>query len=97
MKGSKEQAHNSMFEVQRVADTLSNISTSMDNAISMVGHIVHATSEQRNVMSLLAKEIAHISTMAEDNVGIAQQAKEQADALNALSDRLLESARQYQI
>lgn len=97
MEGSKEQAHSSMVEVQRVADTLTAIGDSMNNAVGMVGLITHAANEQKNVASLLAQEIAHISTMAENNLGVAENAKCQADNLNVLSVRMLEAARQYQV
>lgn len=63
----------------------------------MVGHITHAANEQKNVATLLAQEIAHISTMAENNLGVAENAKCQADNLNVLSVRMLEAARQYQV
>ncbi len=47
-------------------------------------------------MSLLAKDIAKISDMAGNNVSTAQQAKEFSEALDVLSNRMQEAARQYQ-
>lgn len=97
MAQSQEQAHSSMIQVQRVADTLSQISNSMEGAVDRVGQIAHATFEQKNVMDVLAKDIAHISSMADSNVGVAQQAKQTTDELTVLSTRLLDAAQQYQV
>jgi aerotaxis receptor len=96
MHDSKEQANISMDSVNQVAESLAAIRSSMDNSMSMVASIAHAAEEQKSVMSLLAKDIAKISDMAGNNVSTAQQAKEFSEALDVLSNRMQEAARQYQ-
>ena len=97
MHDSKEQANISMDSVNQVAESLAAIRlSSMDNSMSMVASIAHAAEEQKSVMSLLAKDIAKISDMAGNNVSTAQQTKEFSEALDVLSNRMQEAARQYQ-
>ncbi len=97
MERSQTQAHKSKTEVDRVATTLSHIRSGMTEAVEMVGQITTATNEQKDVISLMAKDIALISEMAENNVGVARHAKEVTDNLSLLSIRMLESAQQYQV
>lgn len=97
MSASKEQAFTSMNEVNQIAQTLSEISQGMNEAMQMVENINHAAEEQKTVIDLLAKDIAHISSMAEDNLERSKKAQDASQQLDALSDRLLESAQQYRV
>ena len=95
MSEGETQAKQSVTVVNEVAHTLQQISSSIQVAVDKVTGIDHATQEQRNAMQLLANEMEHISDMTRRNVEAIDETRQLADRLDNISERMLESARQY--
>lgn len=82
MGNSRQCAHTGMTEVQQANESFSKISTSVDTIREMNIQIASATEEQSTVAASLAKNVAHVSELAESN---ARTSKENLDVSRSLA------------
>lgn len=82
MSNSRQCAHAGMNEVLQANESFTKISTSVDAIREMNIQIASATEEQSTVAASLAKNVAHISELAESN---ARTTKENLDVSRSLA------------
>lgn len=94
---SQAQAEGCLTDIDNVAQSLTDISQTMNDTVARVEQITHILGEQKSVISGLAHETAQSSHMSENSLIAANQANKASKDLTQLNERMLESVRQYQV
>ena len=97
MTQGEAQVTASVEVVRQVGAGLQQISSSMEATLQMVAGISDATAQQNLAMQEFAGNVEKVSGSAQANVESAAEVLVQTNRLDAIGQRMLESARQYRV
>ena len=97
MRAGAQQVDAGVSLVHQAQDALTRINEEMGDTIKRVNDISHASSEQREAMTTLARNVEQVAVMTEQNVSVVGQAEELVQQMSAIVERMEKSVQQFAI
>jgi aerotaxis receptor len=97
MRAGAAQVGEGVTLVHSAQDALQQIKAEMDDTILRVNEISHASSEQQEAMTQLARNVEQVASMTEQNVAVVTQTEGMVEKLSSIVDRMNKSVRQFEI
>ena len=95
MRAGAEQVENGVNLVHASQEALERIKHEMDDTIQRVNEISHASSEQQEAMTQLARNVEQVATMTEQNVSVVNQTEAMVVKLESIVERMDKSVHQF--
>lgn len=97
MRAGAQQVTEGVRLVQETESFLRCLHGEMDTTLRMVENISHGSSEQKNSMTDLARNVEQVATMTEQNLATVANTRQAAETLSKAVNRLRQALTQYQI
>jgi aerotaxis receptor len=81
--------------VQNARDALMEINTQMSRTHAMVSDISHSSGEQKDAMTSMAKNVAQVDSMTDQNLQLANETTRIAKLLHDVTERMQKAVEQY--
>ena len=95
MRSGAEQVEEGVDLVHSARQSLQRINEEMDGTIQRVNEISHASSEQREAMTQLARNVEQVASMTDQNVAVVNQAQAMVERLENSVDRMNKAVNQF--
>lgn len=97
MRAGAAQVEEGVELVHSAQDALQRINDEMGDTIRRVNEISHASSEQQEAMTQLAKNVEQVASMTEQNVAVVNQTEAMVQKLESIVDRMNKAVNQFSV
>ena len=95
MRAGASQVGEGVELVHSAQEALQRINEEMGGTIQRVNEISHASSEQQEAMTQLARNVEQVASMTEQNVAVVNQTQSMVLRLEGIVDRMNKAANQF--